>query len=108
MNELAEQIKKLQNALITQFTGGTADDGEYQRLRMLITDHPLLKDIAPKFLRTCRNLRQFWHFIKYEGGTYGERRQFIWDKVVHCWNELRVGVSLHSMKAYQARSEPSM
>ncbi len=81
MNELAEQIEKLQTALIIQATGGTADDKEYQRLRLLITGHPVLKDIAPKFLRTCRNLSQFWHFIKYEGGTYGERRQFIWDKV---------------------------
>jgi len=80
MNELAEQIEMLQNALIAQATGGSADDREYQRLRILITESPAVKDIAPKFLRTCRNLSQFWQFIKYEFGTYAERRQYIWDE----------------------------
>lgn len=29
-------------------------------------------------MRTCRDLAQFWGFIKYEKSTYGERRQLIW------------------------------
>src|ERR1017187_9716759 len=79
MGELSEQIETLQNALVAQATGGSADDREYQRLRVLVTENPTLRDIAPKFLRTCRNLSQFWQFIKYEFGSYAERRQFIWD-----------------------------
>lgn len=39
------------------------------------------RTLLRSFCATCRNLRQFWHFTKYEGDTYGERRQFIWDKV---------------------------
>jgi hypothetical protein len=79
MNELVEQIETLQNALIAQATGGSADDHEYQRLRVLVTENASLRDIVPKFLRTCRNLSQFWQFIKYEFGSYAERRQYIWD-----------------------------
>lgn len=78
-NELSERIEMFQNLLIAQATGGSADANEYKTLREEITDHPLLKDLAPRFLRTCRTTAQFWQFIKYEHGTYAERRQFIWD-----------------------------
>ena len=79
MNKLAEEIEALQNALIAKATGGTADDREYQRLRILVVEDHTVLDIAPKFLRTCRNLSQFWQFIKYEYSTYAERRQYICD-----------------------------
>jgi hypothetical protein len=29
-------------------------------------------------VRTCRDLAQFWSFIKYEKGSYAERRELIW------------------------------
>jgi len=79
MNEFAEEVEMLQNALIAEATGGSADNREYERLRRKICESPLLRDIAPKFLRTCRDLGQFWQFIKYEYGTYAQRRKFIWD-----------------------------
>ncbi len=69
----------MQNALIAQATGGSADDQEFQRLRKIVIENTGLQDIAPKFLRTCRNLSQFWQFIKYELPTYAERCQYIWD-----------------------------
>ena len=79
MNELAEDIETLQNALIAKATGGSADDREYQRLRILIKENTTVRDIAPKFLRTCHNLSQFWQFIQYEYDSYAERRQYIRD-----------------------------
>ena len=79
MNELAEDVEMLQNALIAEATEGTADDKEYQRLRTKISEKPLLRDVSPRFLKTCRDLSQFWQFIKHEYGTYGERHKFIWD-----------------------------
>jgi hypothetical protein len=79
MNELSEQIEMLQNLLIAEATGGSGDSREYQALRKEITGNFLLKDIVPRFLRTCRTLREFWQFIKYEYRAYAERRQFIWD-----------------------------
>ena len=34
--------------------------------------------VTPRFLRRCRDLAQFWAFIKFELATYQERRAFIW------------------------------
>jgi hypothetical protein len=79
LNELSERIEMLQNLLIAVATGGSGDAREFVTLRQEIIDHPLLKDIAPRFLRTCRTTTQFWQFIKYEYRSYAERRQFIWD-----------------------------
>lgn len=79
MNELAEEVEMLQNLLISLATGGSGDEREYQRLRKRISENPLLKDSSPRFLRTCRSISQFWQFIKYEYGSYAERRKFLWD-----------------------------
>src|SRR5699024_6697971 len=37
-----------------------------------------LEDLVPQFVRTNRNLSQFWQFIKYKFKHYAERRDFIW------------------------------
>ena len=79
MGELSEQIESLQNMLIAEATGGSGDPKLYQALRKAIVENSILKDIAPRFLRTCRTLSEFWQFIKYEYRSYAERRQFIWD-----------------------------
>lgn len=77
--EFSERVEILQNLLIAQATGGSGDATEYKTLRGEISEHPLLKDVAPRFLRTCRTTAEFWQFIKYKYGSYAERRQFIWD-----------------------------
>jgi hypothetical protein len=79
-NNLSERIEMLQNLLVAEATGGSGDSQEYSQLRQEIVEHHLLKDIAPRFLRTCRTTAQFWQFIKYEYRSYAERRQFIWDQ----------------------------
>ncbi len=79
MTSLSEQIEALQNLLIAQATGGSGDNRQYQALRQEIVSNPILKDIAPRFLRTCRTLSEFWQFIKYEYARYEERRNFVWE-----------------------------
>ena len=78
LRELSEQVETLQNLLIARATGEGGDAVSYQSLRHEIVNNSLLKDIAPRFLRTCRSLGEFWQFIKYEYASYAERRQFIW------------------------------
>lgn len=68
----------LQNLLIAHATGGGADDSEYRILRGQFMESPALSSLLPKCVRTCRDLSQFWGFIKIEYGTYAERRQFLW------------------------------
>lgn len=42
-------------------------------------EDPALSRQLPDFVRTNRDLNQFWGFIKYKFSTYAERRNFIWD-----------------------------
>lgn len=80
MNGLSERVEMFQNMLVAQATGGGSDLAEFEMLREEIINHPLLKDVAPRFLRTCRNPDQFWQFIKSKFPTYAERRQYLWDE----------------------------
>ena len=46
----------------------------------MVLSNSALDPLLPKFLRTCRNLAQFWQFIKFKFGTYAERRNYIWEE----------------------------
>lgn len=80
MRELYDQTESLQNLLVSRATGGSEDDAEYTRLRQVVLAQSTLEPYVPRFLRTCRNLAQFWQFIKFEHGGYAERRKFIWEQ----------------------------
>lgn len=73
-----ERAEYLQNMLIAQATSGTADNMDYGELRLHFLEKPDTKDLVPRFVRTNRDLSQFWQFIKYKFAHYHERRQFIW------------------------------
>lgn len=80
MRELLEQAESLQNLLIAHATGSSGDNAEYLRLRQVVLSHPSLEAYVPRFVRTCRDLHQFWQFIKYKYETYRERRDFLWQE----------------------------
>ena len=77
---LIEKVESLQNMLIAYATGGSAIVEEYAQLRSDLITEPLLKDRLPRFIRTCRDLTQFWAFIQSKFGTYRERREFLWNE----------------------------
>ncbi len=79
-NEISTAVESLQNLLVSRATGSVEDDAEFLRLRKLVLDQHELDGCTPKFLRTCRNLAQFWQFIKFEYASYAERRQYLWDQ----------------------------
>lgn len=72
---------RFQNGLISFSTGGRFDgeDEAYKKLRHHFAARPDTKDKVPDFVRRCRDLGQFWGFIKYERSTYQERRVLLWD-----------------------------
>ncbi len=76
-DELLEQAESLQNLLISRATGGIESDAEYRRLREILAGASDLKEHVPRFVRTCRNLGQFWAFIKPRFEKYAERREFL-------------------------------
>jgi hypothetical protein len=78
--ELSLKLEALQNLLVARATGGGGDDAEYRRLRSDLLNDARLKAKLPRFLHTCRDLFQFWQFIKYEYSHYAERREFLWNE----------------------------
>jgi Abortive infection C-terminus len=72
---------RFQNGLIAHATGGGFEGGEaaYQELRRFFASRADTKTKLPDFVRRCRDLGQFWGFVKYERGTYAERRNLLWD-----------------------------
>lgn len=75
-----EKARYLQSVLINHATGNSAENEEYQELRQHFLDNPITKSLLPSWVKTNRDLTQFWHFIKNKFSTYAERRTFIWDE----------------------------
>ena len=80
MRTLSEDVESLQAILVSHATGGVEDKAEYTRLRQAVLAQGVLESLAPRFLRTCRSLGQFWQFIKNKFSTYAERRTYVWEE----------------------------
>jgi hypothetical protein len=85
-----EKIEALQNIMIASVTGGARDEAEYRQIREELFRVPGLKEALPRFVRTCGDLSQLWHFIKIQEklGSYASRREYIWN----AFRPLLVGV----------------
>lgn len=71
----------LQNGLVSAATGGVFEGGDavFKKLRGEIVSRSELRKFAPDFLIRCRDLGQFWQFIKHKFDTYAERRKYLYD-----------------------------
>jgi len=80
--ELYDAVESLQNLVVPFATGGGGeeDGDEYKRLRTMLLADSQTASKLPTFVRTCRDLGQFWQFIKYKYSTYAARRQYLWDE----------------------------
>lgn len=76
-----EKATYMQNLLIARATGDDANDAHYQSVRSYFVAHPVYSKALPAWLRTNRDLSQFWQFIKQKYPTYKERRAFIWEEL---------------------------
>ncbi len=76
-----EKLEALQNIMIASVTGGARDEAEYRQIREELFRVPGLKEALPRFVRTCGDLSQLWHFIKTQEklGSYASRREYIWN-----------------------------
>lgn len=78
---LVAKVESLQNLLVSHATGGGGGEyGDYGQLRRELLNNPVTGTGLPHFVHTCRDLSQFWQFIKYKYGRYAERREYIWDE----------------------------
>lgn len=76
--DLIDRVESLQNILISQATGGGVDHAEYKSLREELISNSITRERLPRFVRTCRDVGQFWKFIKHKYSSYQERREFLW------------------------------
>lgn len=75
--ELINSVESLKVMLVSHATGGNGDDLEYKRLRREFTTSPHIAKLLPRFVHTCRNLSEFWSFIKPKFARYAERREYL-------------------------------
>lgn len=77
MNQpLIEKVESLKNMLVSKSTGGTPQDRDYKQLRTELINEPRIASKLPQFVRTCRDLMEFWGVIsKIE--KYAPRREFL-------------------------------
>lgn len=75
-----EDVQLLQNILVSHATSGPAYDGDYATLRASLLARTEYSRLVPRFIRTCRDLNQFWQFIKHKFPTYAERRSYLWEQ----------------------------
>ena len=77
-----EYAEYLQNNILGRAAGGNWDSKNYKLIRQRFLADETLKNLLPDYIRTCRDIEQFWNFIKTKfsgNGCYGERKQYIHD-----------------------------
>lgn len=76
-----EQARYLENILVAACEGGAPHSGMYQQLRSKLIADPVLSPLLPEFVRTCRDLKHFWGYIKSHSQKWEPRRQHVRDEM---------------------------
>ena len=74
---LRAAVEAMESLLVSVATGGTMDERSYVAFRKQLLAAPSVASQLPAYVRTCRNLSQFWAHIKKQP-SYAERRQLLW------------------------------
>jgi hypothetical protein len=83
-----EQAKMLENILVDGCEGPAGDTGTYQQLRAELMQDSALRPLLPEFVRTCRDLRHFWGYIKGYAPKWEPRRIHVRDSMTPVFNHL--------------------
>jgi len=95
------------NLLVAHATGSPANSSEYETLRNELLSDSEIAPLIPSFIRTNRNLKSFWDFIKPKYGTYAERRTYLSQEFTPLLDMLEFGSSTAQSSAQQpAKSVP--
>lgn len=76
-DELMNKIESLKLMLVSYATGGGGDTIEYKALRQELMATPRIAKLLPRFVHVCRDLGEFWSFIKPKFKSYAERREYL-------------------------------
>lgn len=70
---------------------GDSSNEHYKFLRNYFLNKLDTKQLVPDWVRKCRDLAQFWQWIKFKISTYAERRAFINEEFSSLLNYLETG-----------------
>ncbi|WP_156469140.1 hypothetical protein [Cephaloticoccus primus] len=77
-DELVEKAERVYDLLSGVAVGGDkSDSSEYIRLRQELIFSSMVKRLLPDLLYDCRDLRQFWVFIRDEYRSWDKRREYL-------------------------------
>jgi uncharacterized protein YfkK (UPF0435 family) len=74
---LIDKVESIKLMLVSHATGGTADNNEYKNLRRELIANPAISGKLPRFIHVCRDLSEFWNYIKPKFSHYTERREYL-------------------------------
>lgn len=100
--DLLDKVTALQNLLVARATGQAADELAYLPLRAQLLRDPVVGKLLPRFVRTSRDLGQFWDFIKPKFVHWDERRQFLRDEFLPALEAAESGPSPVAAAAHEA------
>jgi abortive infection Abi-like protein len=83
-----EQARTLENILVSACEGVANDAGMYQQLRAELMQDPVLRSLLPEFVRTCRDLKHFWGYIKGYAPKWEPRRVHVRDGMTPVFDHL--------------------
>lgn len=78
--EIIISVESLKLMLVSRATGGIGDDNEYKRLRRELIASPRIEKMLPQCVRVCRDLSEFWIFIKPKFDKYEKRKEYLRDE----------------------------
>ena len=76
-DDLMNKVESLKILLVSYSTGGGGDDVEYKNLRRDLIATPRIAKLLPRLVHLCRDLGEFWNFIKPKFAKYAERREYL-------------------------------
>jgi len=74
---LIDSVESLKVLLVSRATGGVGDDNDYKRLRVELLAVSRIEKLLPQCVRVCRDLSEFWSFIKPKFEKYEQRREYL-------------------------------
>jgi len=88
--ELLIKIDRLKAILVDRATGGLPSDDEYIEVRQELISSSI-REVLPRFVLTCRTIREFWGFIQPKFPSYRERSEYLQKEFEPLLNSLELG-----------------
>jgi len=77
IRQTLRDIEQMKMLLVSRARGRDFDDGTYYNLRETLLLIPEVDEQFPDFVHACRNMNEFWSYIKPKYQTYREREDHI-------------------------------